>query len=335
MSEQEPPPKDAQEEQDEEHWTVRRQRMVRCKVHGLHYDPRLTSGCAKCRKEGLIAPPTRAKPQFLPLLLLVLAIVLVVYTVFLPGFRGREGEAEEVVPETHEAYRLVADDFRLAVERVETSLFENPASDRELMADDARLALAALAVDLRESPHRVARQAAREVELYRDRLQEGSATPTSFQAVRSEWPNFRRRYFFPASWFHRATDASGGDRVALATYRDLAGGLMELVDEGLVRVGELSQPPASEGEGDRVREWRGYREDWLERLEALRSGMPERPGMHTDAELLMATQRLEQAFAQAKTLGQVQLDSGAASRFDAAFSLCEKAHRSLDDILLR
>ena len=341
MSEPETPP-DAQEKQDEEHWTVRRQRMVQCKIHGLHYDPRLTSGCAKCRKEGLIAAPPREKPQFLPLLLLILAIVLVVYGVFLPGFRAQRGGAEEeLVPETYTAHKLDPESFREAIATVETALYENPANDLGMMTDDARHALATLAGDLRLSPHQIGRQAAVELDLLSGRLPQESATIEVFEGVRSQWPSFRTRYFSPVPWFRRAVVGDpGDDRVTLAVYRDVAAELMALVDEGLGRIEELSQPSVGytvdqEDEARKIREWRSYRQEWLGRLEELRARLPARPGAETDTEVLMATQNLEVAFSQATSLAETQPGSGVASRFEAAFSLTEKAHRSFDDILLR
>ncbi len=340
MNEQESP-KDAQEKRDEEHWTVRRQRMVKCKIHGLHYDPRLTSGCAVCRKEGLIAAPPPVKPQFLPLLLLILAIVLVIYGVFLPGLRNQGGEQEALVPETQTAHKLDPEGYREAIETVETALYENPASDLALMTDDARLALAALAEGLRTSPHQISRQAATQIDLLMAGLPEETATLESFEQARAEWPRLRLRYFSPASWFNRTANAAASDdRVTLATYRDLAGDLMALVDEGSGHIEELSQPTAPnyvdpEDEARKIRQWQSYRKEWFGRLEALRSRLPERPGTDANAEILMATQHLEQAFSRATSLAEARLDSGAVSRFEAAFSLTEKAHRSFDDILLR
>jgi len=337
MSEPETP-KSVQEKRDEEHWTVRRQRMVRCKIHGLHYDPRLTSGCAKCRKEGLIAPPQREKPQFLPLLLLVLAIVLVIYSVFLPGFRNRGVVQEELVPEVLTAHKLEPDGYRETIEKVETALYDNPATDLGQMVYDARLALTALTGRLNDSPHQIGRRAAKDVDRLKAYLPEGSATVQGLERARSEWPAFRSRYFFPVPWLRPLLNAGqSDDRVTLAAYRDLAGDLLALVDEGSARVEELSSPTAPGlGEPDRLgREWRSYQREWLGRLEALRSRLPDRPGIQADSEVLIATQHLEQAFSQAKSLAEVQLDSGAASRFEATLSLTEKAHRSFDDILMR
>lgn len=337
MSEPETP-KTAQEKRDEEHWTVRRQRMVRCKVHGLHYDPRLTSGCAKCRKEGLIAAPPREKPQFLPLLLLVLAIVLIIYSVFLPGFRNPNVVQEELVPETLTAHKLEPDGYREAIEKVETALYDNPATNLELMVDDARLALTALEEELRASPHQIGHRAAKDVEDLKAYLPEDSATVQGFDQARSKWPAFRLRYFSTVSWFRPLMNADEeDDRVKLAAYRDLAGDLLALVGEGSARVEELSsvRVPSWEDQDRPTREWQSYRKEWLGRVEALRSRLPDRPGIKADSEVLIATQRLEQAFSEVKSLADAKLDPGTASRFESVLSLTEKAHRSFDDILLR
>lgn len=339
MSEPETP-KTAQEKRDEEHWTVRRQRMVRCKVHGLHYDPRLTSGCAKCRKEGLIAAPAREKPQFLPLLLLILAIVLVIYSVFLPGFRKRGVVQEELVPETLTAHKLDPDGYREKIEKVETALYDNPATNIPLMVDDARLALTALAEGLNASPHHIGQRAAKDADELKAHLPEDSelATVEGFEQARAEWPAFRSRYFSTVSWFRPLLNADkNDDRVKLAAYRDLAGDLLALVGEGSARAEELSSEriPSWEDQERPTREWQRYREEWLGRVEALRSQLPGRPGIRADSEVLIATQHLEQAFSEAKSLAGTKLDSATASRFEAALSLSEKAHRSFDDILLR
>ena len=46
-------------------WIERRQRMVRCKTHGLHFDPRLSSGCVLCVKEWAKLLPNGASPRYL------------------------------------------------------------------------------------------------------------------------------------------------------------------------------------------------------------------------------------------------------------------------------
>ena len=44
---------------DNNSWAERRQRMVKCKKHGLHYDPEMSTGCTRCLREAAKIRTTR------------------------------------------------------------------------------------------------------------------------------------------------------------------------------------------------------------------------------------------------------------------------------------
>jgi hypothetical protein len=334
-SQQQPTPLDG----EDAHWADRRQRLIKCKIHNLHFDPKLTSGCAKCRKEGLIARPPSAKPQFIPLLLLVMAILLIFHSVFLPGILSLGGTEEELAEEFVEPTSLDPENYRAVLQAVENALFENPANNLVLMNEELRGSLLDLAVELEKSPYLIARQATLAVKEMIAALPKAEISLVAFRRTRSAWPNLRRKYFFEAPWFNNSPSIATDDRVALVTYRDVANDLMSLVDEGSSRIQELSQVEATESAAvadERTRkrvEWLTYRNDWRERLKILHAELPLRPPPGGNSEVLVATRRLEEAFSQALALARSELSAGAPARFATTYSLVEKAQDSFNELL--
>ena len=117
-----------------------------------------------------------------------------------------------------------------------------------------------------------------------------------------------------------------------------AGDLFALLDEGADRARELATPSTPnfvdpEEQARNLETWRSFRSEWRQRILDLRRQLPARPAASTEHQVLLATQRLEQAFAQVSALAGGDLPTQA--RVDAAFDAAEQARRSFDDLLLQ
>lgn len=325
---------------DEEHWAQRRQRAAKCKIHGLHYDPRLTSGCALCRKEAPAAP--RQRPQMVLMLLSLLGVAVCLYRVFGPD--SVRADSETAAPPTTPAAataavsgRLAPEPYRASIEAAEQALFHSAATRPLEMGDQIVIALGQLQRDL------VNRQQGEEAvatlgELS-DRVTVGPFSLELLASLRDEWTRLRGRTFQSAPWFAVPSRINpSNDRAALVTYRAAADDLFYLLDEGAGRARELLTPPSpnlfDREDLARSREaWRSFRTDWGQRIVDLRRGLPTRPGANADPQVLLATQRLEDAFARVSALAAGDLPSQ--THVDAAFDAAEQARRSFDELLLQ
>jgi hypothetical protein len=323
------------QEQQDEHWTVRRQKAALCKVHNLHYDPRLTSGCILCRKEGDTEPPP--KPQFLNLLLIILALVMVVAKVFVSATSAPVPATviEEAVPD--EALRLDPELFRPALTAVDTSLYASRKSEIAVMGEDLRAALTTLERELLESPLAAAPTAADDVRELIDKLPD--ILDLGFlQNVREAWPPLRAANFARASWFRYPVASHGEDRAVLAAYQDVTSNLAGLVEDAASHAEVLSEPVMS-GFGDtgdetarREQQWASSGAEFRQRLEALRSRLPDRPDTSAGAGFLVATQALEKAFAQVASSVVGGL-AGADGRLEAAREAVAEAQQAFDNLV--
>lgn len=327
----------------EEHWTERRERAVKCKVHGLHYDPRLTSGCNLCRKEGLLAAPPRQRPQLVLMLLSLLAVAVILYRVFGTGAVSANGGVQPAVSTAPAAIsaaasaRLDPAPHRAAIEAVDQAVFESPAESLIEIGEQATSALRRLRADLAVAPA----NAAAVTDL--DELIDGAAAEVfsleRLAELRREWTRIRNRTFLNAPWFLSmvGVDARTG-RAALVIYRGAADELASLLDEGADRAENLWKPSAPnvddpEERARREEEWRGYANDWRQRIEVLRDELPPRASATADPQVLLAVQRLEQAFARASSLAAANLPPQAA--FSDAVDTVERARESFEDLLSR
>ncbi len=327
-----------------DHWSERRQRRTRCKIHGLHYDPDLTSGCALCRKEGLTqAEARRSRPQLVVLLLALLGVALSAYRMFGPGtgalgLRAVENEPTQLV-ERVESSRLDPTAYRRAIEAVDRALLSPTGEDVPTIGRTADAALDSLARVLRDANAAKERAAAAEIADWRED-RDSWVTSGAITQLRQRWLTWRGRVFERASWFRRDAAGAGLERLEVAAYHDAVSDLMALLEEGAARARDLAStvtPYATSDESqERIRtEWSSFSADWRQRLEDLARSLPERPRSNADAGLLIATQRLEAALALARS---VAADAGLPLRatpeaaFDRAFDLAEEARRSFEEM---
>lgn len=321
---------------DQPKWAERRQRMVRCKIHRLHYDPQMTSGCALCLREAAKTVPQRA-PQFTLILLCILGMALVLYQVFGPGQSlGVDSllvEEETILAPPPTFTRLAPGPHRQPLETLESELFAAIEDSDDLRASGASSVAAAQALSesirrLEAPDHAVAAAV--------DDLA-GSVSETfrfaDRERLRQDWLELRRRNFQPAPWFRSAVAKAAPEvRVLVAQHRDLADSLRALVFEGVAAAQELEAAADDEA---RKAQWQETAADWRRRLDELWQPEPQRPAADADLELLIAVQALEEAYRRCRALAaepSLARSGDAAVRFDQAMVLVDKAQRTFVEI---
>ncbi len=317
---------------EQEKWFERRQRMVRCKTHGLHFDPQLSSGCVLCVKEWSKLLPQRA-PQFTIVLLCVLGMAVILYQVFGPG--RTVGGPLIVEEEPAEDPRLDPEPYRPVIETLETGLFTT-VEDRRDLADAATSFAAA------------ARQLAGRIQRL-DPSHAGTASAVAMlgasaseelgfaelERLRDNWLRLRRHQYLSADWFRSpVAEGSARDRVMLAEHREVARGLRALLYEAAAE----AQSIADSEDGSEGQElWREFAADWRRRLDELWSGKPQRPSAAAASQYLIAIQELERAFQGTRTLASdLGLVNGSdpGARFDEVVRLVDEAENAFDGVEL-
>ena len=317
---------------EQESWIERRRRMVRCKTHGLHYDPELSSGCVLCLKEWSKLVPRRA-PQFTIVLLCILGMAAILYRVFGPGQTA--GAAVIVEEEVAVDGRLDPEPYRQAIEAIEAGLFA-PVDDGRVLVD-AGSSFATGSADLSVTIRRLDPESAETADLV---AALGDATSEGFdfavlERLREDWLRLRGRRFLPAGWFLvPAMAGTAGDRVLLAEHRELARGLRTLLYEGAAQAQALFDSENGVESGER---WQAFAADWHQRIDDLWRDRPPRPSANAATELLIGIQELERAFQRTRALAT---DSGVVgagdpgARFDGVVALIDRAQSSFDAVQL-
>ncbi|MCP4658857.1 MAG: hypothetical protein GY856_25885 [bacterium] len=333
------------EQDDQEHWTIRRQRAVRCKIHGLHYDPTMTSGCSLCRKEGITEQP-RSRPQLIVFLLALLGLALVIYRMFGPGGIRDDGTAAAEVESpgelaTSEASSSALDPelYREQLEALEQALFEPQADELGGIGDAIVTAAADLSRAIRANEPQAGRHAMNAIAELRRSIEGDELTLSDLKASRESWSRLRPKYFRRASWLNTtASTFPPTDRASLTVYRSAIDDLLELVSEGSDEARTLAALPefGEQERGRRQEQWWEFARDWRQRLDQLERQLPERPTADSSTSILLATQRLEEAFTRVRSLAadrDLPFDHGFGARFEEADALVERARMSFDDLL--
>lgn len=314
---------------DRPSWLERQRRMVKCKKHGLHFDPKMSSGCTLCAKETARQVPRRT-PQLTLILLCLLGMTVAVYQML--GIRSEEatafddGDAELVDAAATSATRLDPEPYREAIEDLEDALYR-PAvtSTRDLPAAGRHLADAA-----RGLGEAIARRDPRSGEAAVaaiTRLATASGDDYTFAELRSArvfWSRIRASYFHPADWYRSPPPSDLEERRALlADYRNAASELLGLIGEASAALGNSGVPAAEDG-GDG---WRQFSSDWRQRLREAWSSLPAGPPPGVDdAAVLLAVQKLERAFRRAEAAVQAADAAGLLE----ALELAEEARRGIE-----
>jgi hypothetical protein len=319
-------------------WLERQRRMVRCKVHGLHYDPELTRGCVLCQKEaGKRAP--RRPPQLLVVLLCLMGIAIVLYQIFgrkpsggMEILTASAGEAESA--ETVAGVRVDPAPYRQVIEVLENALFERPAdgaADLSAIAADVATSGRNLSDALRESGADAA--AAAVAELVR-RAAESGDDFRDLERLRTDWLRLRRRHLGSAPWFvEPAAEGSADERAMVAEYRSIADELVALIQEAAAESAALGE---GTGEEDPEARWREYASDFRGRLLDLRRRFPpRRASRDSGSQVLLAIQYLEQALERARGLtAGARPRPGPGGGFEEVLAVAERARQAFSEVRL-
>jgi hypothetical protein len=236
--------------------------------------------------------------------------------------------------------RLDAERYRSALQEVEKALFETPSADLGLMSDQIAGAISRLAQELARSTSPESRAAVEALDELAARVLAVPLDLVFLQELRRDWDALRRRHFGSALWFVRlATVDERTDRAALTTYRDVASDLYSILGESTDRAVAASTPLApnatdAEFQARQLAEWQGYQSSWRQQLDGLKRRLPLRPDAASDPRVLLATQRLEQAFSQASALASAQ-GLPVPDRLEEALDYVERARQSFEDLLVQ
>ncbi|MEE8523980.1 MAG: hypothetical protein V3T72_08615 [Thermoanaerobaculia bacterium] len=318
---------------ENEEWAERKRRMVKCKKHGLHYDPKMASGCTLCLKEKTEIP--QRPPQVTIILLCILGMAFAIFHVFGPDSPGDEEEPLlGPAPDAVQASKLDPEPYRQPIEALERALFTEIDNDLDLAGAGVSIAYSTrnLSAEIRRQGPEYAALDADTIENMGQNIAE-AFTYAGLEKLKSDWLRARQRVFSPASWF--ATPALAGtrsERIAINEYNALAGNLQALIEEGAA---EAQSYVDSADFPDRDQHWQDFQADWRQRLGALWQHMPARPGAEADPRILVAIQQLENAFQTTWGLpsGSGFLQSGNPTLlFDPALKQVEKARQTLAEV---
>lgn len=325
---------------EEQDWAKRRQRIVKCKIHGLSYDPEMTSGCVRCRKEGLDTQP-RQRPQLVILLLALLGIAVIAYRI-IEAERATsvlfDANNEPAVVDTagSSSSSLDAEAYRQPLQAIDHALFEASASDLNAISDQIASTFRQLSWELEDNTSPEASAASQAINDLTADIGE-TISLDSLQELRIRWSQLRRQHFGQAQWYAVVdrTDRRT-DRAALTLYHSVTSSLASLLSEGADLAQSLAEPVAinlvdPEDQARKAEEWRVFQSDWRQQITELKKQLPARPDARSTPEILVATQRLDQAFSKILSLTNGSLPSEA--HLDEAHGAIENAQRAFEELL--
>lgn len=255
--------------------TTIERRAVKCPVHGLHFDPKLTGGCIRCRREGLVP---HSKPKFIPLLLSLLALTLVVaglVSAILEDRRATRPVTEAAVfDDAAPDPRIEPDAYRDTIEQIDGALFPSTVIDLSVLGDRAAAASKQLSETLRRSGRD---HVASELASFAADLGNADLDAAGLSSARERWIFLREGRFLPAPWMHDATQANADavDSALVGAYLDYANEIDSLL-------GSLSPDTLTEPQ-------------WNDRLSDLEARMPEAPAYGADGSLVLGFRALQQS----------------------------------------
>jgi hypothetical protein len=314
----------------QENWMERQRRMVRCKEHGLHYDPKIATGCYLCLKEAARHRIYR-RPKFLVLLISALAMALILYAIFGPD---QPYDPDSAAPKGLElndqggaVTRLDPAPYRGAVETLERAFFRTPVeSSADLALLGPRMASATSSLRnaiAREHPDSSAAGAlsTRESEIPREGF-----SFADLESARESWLRLRERYLEEAAFYYRApassTTRSAAQPASLAEYRTLANDLENFLSDGYYNAQTAIDAGDSAG-------WQNYAQRWRERFTEMAKTRPRQPRAGADAALLLAYQDLDQALRKADSLSRSTRLPQSLGPFEDALRQVRKAQDGL------
>ncbi len=318
-------------------WTERRRRIVKCKIHGLHYDPEMSTGCTLCLRDAVKSQPKRP-PQLVLILLCILGMTAILFYIFGPGQQATTGGIDLGIASTGAtvAPKLDPEPFRASFETLETALFRttiDQADDLLVVSGDIQDAAADLSAAILRALPRDGLEAADLIARMGQAIPADQVALNDVLRARTQWLQIRQQRFQRADWYSRPA-AEGAERTTVSTaeYSEVASSLRGLIEEGLAEVEALNDPTAAD-DGDPAERWRVFAGDWRDQLDSLQSRIPARPDSRADGRMLAAFQDLEQAMSQARTLASsAGLPAVTDTRFDEAITIALRAQQGFDDV---
>jgi hypothetical protein len=313
---------------EQDNWLDRQRRMVKCKRHSLHFDPKMASGCYLCGKEAAKRRVYK-QPKFLVLLISTLAMVLILYKLLGPKQPPDANDAPLQGLEIKEpagSTRLDPAPYRPTVQAFEQALFGTSAeSSEDLSLAGSRLASAistlqaAISRDHPESPLVTSLE-----ELALNFPSQGF-TNRNLDQARQQWLRIRKRFLETAPWLQSPPTTTTTSKVSLAEYQTLASDLVYFLEEGTSKARSVSTSKDTT-------DWKNFQNQWRERFKELATQRPNRPHSESPDDLLLAYQNLEQALRRAESLsGKKNFPTSTAS-FEAVLDEARKALDALRNV---
>ena len=245
----------------------------------------------------------RRGPQFIMVLLALLAIALILYRLFGPELLTVE---DEEILDTFDETVAVQETANVRVDpellRTEITSFEEVLLGERAARglDELTRSIATEAGLLAEKARQLSEEHPRLVDLEQrvealaSEVQTSSFDLERLEEIRRQWFDIRVDTLHRAPWLASTTTVVGEDASALAAYRDAATALLDLVESARSEAEYFSERIA---EGENISsDWRDYESEFFSELREIELTIPaERPGTGASAALLGAIQKLEQA----------------------------------------
>ncbi|MEM8995381.1 MAG: hypothetical protein AAGF23_11380 [Acidobacteriota bacterium] len=244
----------------------------------------------------------RRGPQFVMVLLSLLALSLILYRVFGPELLREDGE---VISDTFEpatgntdddGSRVDPESLRFEIESFERALFGGESASN---LGELQSTIAAEASVLSDRIRQVSAEQPAFVDLgerfqsFLADLQGSSLELEKLADLRQDWVNLRDDALHTANWYAAPPkDAFSQDTSFLIAYRESATSLLDLVDLARSEAESFSEMVA---DGEPIQEsWREFERDFTEQLQDIERSIPaERPSVEASTRLLAAIQQLE------------------------------------------
>lgn len=319
-------------------WAERRQRMVKCKIHGLHFDPEMSTGCTRCLREAAKAQPKRP-PQLVLILLCLLGMAFILLYLFGPGQNQATRRVDlGVASVDNSVEKLDPEPFRGAIESFETALFRTPIDETEdllIVGADISSSASYLSSRILEAEPTAGLTAADLIARLGQGISTDQVAMSDVDRARIQWLRIRKRRLQSADWFLDPSQATtADDSTSVAAYSNIASDLRSLVDDGLAEAQLLNDPtlPAT-GENSGLERWRVFSRDWRRQIDTVAGRMPSRPGADANSGLLLAIQDLERALTQIRALASdPNLPGETDSRFEDTVDIALRAQQGFDDL---
>ena len=227
-------------------WAERRGRMVKCKIHGLHFDPEMSTGCTRCMREAAKAQPKRP-PQLVLILLCLLGMATILFYIFGPG----QSETTKVIDlgvasnPVASVPKLDPEPYRSPFETLETALFRTPLDEAEdllIVSGDVQAAADELSAEILEAEPVDGLTAADLIARLGQAVPIDQVVVADIERARSQWLRIRKQRFQPADWFSQPAAAGETPTASIADYSEVATSVRTLIEDGIAEVEALSEP---------------------------------------------------------------------------------------------